>query len=244
LGEAGANVQGVQRPEWGPGAAPAPPDFIRLPQFRGTPWTPSEPPPLGQLTFYGRAHSTEVPNNPLCRATKVTVGFDRSGTVTQLQTETRYGLEGPIDPPPDSWSREDTVQACTATPSTRFYFPASDVMVAVAIARVRAAIVSEAKAAGPLTFPLLCPQSIDCDNYVRPSLERLDTAEWTATRLVSCPEARDNVVVVPECYELRRDGCFHNLLRVTGGYDSTGQLVIRSVYREFGACIQDAPPQP
>jgi len=48
LGEAGANVQGVQRPEWGPGAAPAPPDFIRLPQFRGTPWTPSEPPPLGR----------------------------------------------------------------------------------------------------------------------------------------------------------------------------------------------------
>ena len=239
LGEAGADMQDVERPEWGAGALPAPPDFIRLPQFRGTPWTPSEPPPLGQLIFYGRAHSADVPNNPLCRAIRVTVRFDQNGAVTQLQSETRYGLEGPIDLPPGSWSRENTVQACAVAPSTKFYLPASDVVAAVAIARVRAAVVSEARAAGPVSFSLLCPQSIDCDNYVRPSLERLDTTEWTATRIVSCPEARDSVVVTPECYELRRDGCFRSLLRVTGGFDAVRQLIIRSVYGELGACIQD-----
>ena len=71
--------------------------------------------------------------------TIVTVEFDQNGGVTDFQTETRYGLEGPIDPPQGSWSYEQTVQACAAVTSTRSYVAAANASAALGAARFRGA---------------------------------------------------------------------------------------------------------
>ena len=223
LGAAGSLVLTVDRPVWS-----------RPPWQQKGPWPPPSSPPLDRLIFYGRPVVTGSQFG-ICGSEWITVDFDGDGRVKSLEAESRYGVEGPIDAKPGSWTYEQSESICAKVTSTKFYFPAPGAEEALVIALYAAAIRREASSGKPLHFT--CDHRV-CQPTERKYLAHLDLSAMNHARTVDCPNSS---LRQAECYELvfneGKVGSNPQTLRVVGT-DYLNRLIIENVTLKFDETLQ------
>lgn len=147
LGASGVIVLDALRPSWGPCPRP-------LGSGCAWPWPPKSPPPLDNLYFFGRATSTG--STWLCRAARIEVLFDKSGRVTDLHSEERYGVEGQLSSKLGPYDTAAAERLCASVKNTESYFPSPDLATAERITIITNEISSTAKNGSPVSWNYTC----------------------------------------------------------------------------------------
>lgn len=245
LGDVGALVIDVDRPEWGsdPGA-----------WSRSRSATPQSAPPLFyELVFYAQP---TVASFGMCRQLIITVRFARaeSNGARQLpesmKSEVRYGVVGELTPPqgqtPSAYLEALRPQ-CATQPAGRDYFPANG-NDAVDAAQISHTFASLGQANAMPSFRFSCRTF---DQPCRNTNETLRSLDWRQIRSVdaipcgpgphsvSYPRCYDIVYGITMSYGRRANTLGYYTLRVAAGAaDSSGRdFAIESAEVRFDSAV-------
>ena len=246
LGDIGALVIDVDRPEWGsdPGA------WARR---RGLS-PPSVPSLFYELAFYARP---EVSSFGMCQQLVITVHFARAESVgarqlpDRIRTEVRYGVVGELTPPegqtPSSYL-ETLRPVCANQPAGRDYFPADGGGDADYAARISHHLTSLGQARETPSFRFTCRTFNQPCRDANATLRLLDWRQIRSIDRIPCT-AGEHSVRYPRCYNIvygitmsygrRAHTLGYNTLYVVAGTDnSTGRgFTIESADVRFDSAV-------
>jgi hypothetical protein len=218
LGAAGSLVYDLDRPDWGP--CPILVGRCRLK------WPPDAPPPLDQLVFYGRAFATGFKG--LCRSNLIVVELGDSGSITNLSSVTRYGMESTIQ----TVRKQKSAEVCANSNDVRFYFEAVDALSAFNGIRFVSEIMRASSLNTKVPYKIKCTFSRGprCVN-TRSILQELDVREIAKFEAVDCATEIPNF---PDCYKITfqhsgDDGGTRQIELIARGYATQDSVQILSV---------------